>query len=131
MGTAGRPKGALNKTTLAARALLDREAEQITRKCVEMAKAGCPTALRLCLDRLLPPRREERVEVDLPEVTDATSGVEALQKLIKATTEGQVTPGEALAVANLLAQHLRAVELVALEERLDRVEQSVAERGAT
>ena len=59
VGTAGRPKGALNKTTLAARALLDREAEQITRKCVELAKAGDTTALRLCLERLLPPRREE------------------------------------------------------------------------
>ena len=64
-------------------------------------------------------------------MTDATGTLHALQKLIRATAEGQVTPGEALAVANLLAQHLRAVELVALEERLDRVEQSVTERGAT
>src|SRR5215218_4900464 len=37
-GNPGRPKGARNKTTLAVDALLDGEAEAITRTAVEMAK---------------------------------------------------------------------------------------------
>ena len=53
----GRPKGALNKATLATQALLDGEAEALTRKAVELAKDGNPVALRLCLERLLPPGR--------------------------------------------------------------------------
>jgi len=45
----GRPKGALNKATLASQALLDGEAEALTRKVVELAKNGNRVALRLCL----------------------------------------------------------------------------------
>ena len=45
----GRPKGSLNKSTLATQALLDGEAEALTRKVVELAKEGNPVALRLCL----------------------------------------------------------------------------------
>jgi hypothetical protein len=53
----GRPRGARNKTTLAVEALLDGEAEALTRKAIERALEGDTTALRLCLDRLLPPRK--------------------------------------------------------------------------
>src|SRR5215475_9848913 len=55
---AGRPKGARNKSTLAAEALLDGEAEALTRKAVEMALGGDTVALRLCLERLVPPRKD-------------------------------------------------------------------------
>ncbi len=41
----GRPRGARNKTTLAIEALLDGEAETITRKAIELAKAGDMSAL--------------------------------------------------------------------------------------
>lgn len=58
-GQSGNPsglaKGALNKATLASQTLLDGEAEALTRKAVELAKEGNPVALRLCLERLLPP----------------------------------------------------------------------------
>lgn len=53
----GRPKGVLNKATLASQTLLDGEAEAMTRKVVELAKDGNLAALRLCLERLLPPGR--------------------------------------------------------------------------
>ena len=49
-----RPKGARNRATLAAETLLDGEAEALTRKAVELALAGDTTALRLCLERVLP-----------------------------------------------------------------------------
>src|SRR4029077_7685570 len=38
----GRPKGSRNRTTLAAEALLDGEAEQLTRKAIELAKGERP-----------------------------------------------------------------------------------------
>jgi Family of unknown function (DUF5681) len=47
----GRPKGSLNATTLAAQALLEGEAEALTRKAIDLAKGGDITALRLCIDR--------------------------------------------------------------------------------
>src|SRR5262245_61104396 len=64
----GRPKGARNKTTLAVEALLDEEGAALTRKAVEKALEGDITALRFCLDRVLPPRRDRPVAFDLPKI---------------------------------------------------------------
>ena len=53
-GNSGRPKGARHKATQAIQALLDGEGAALTRKAIELALAGDATALRLCLDRILP-----------------------------------------------------------------------------
>jgi hypothetical protein len=58
---AGRPKGARNRTTLAAEAILEGEAEALTRKAIELALAGDVIALKLCLERLMRPRKERSV----------------------------------------------------------------------
>ena len=42
----GRPKGARNKTTLAAQMLLDGEAEALTRKVIDMALEGDLVAIK-------------------------------------------------------------------------------------
>jgi Family of unknown function (DUF5681) len=59
----GRPVGSRNRKTLAAAVLLAGEAEALTRKAVELALAGDPTALRLCIERILPPCRERAVSL--------------------------------------------------------------------
>src|ERR1700737_1634281 len=51
-----------NKTTIAAAALLAGEAEALTRRAVELALVGDPTAMRLCIERILPPCRERTVK---------------------------------------------------------------------
>jgi hypothetical protein len=56
----GRPAGARNKATQTAELLLDGEAEALTRRAVELALAGDGMALRLCLERIIPPRRVEQ-----------------------------------------------------------------------
>lgn len=53
-GNPGRPKGARNKATTAALALLEGQAEALTQRAVEMALAGDTVALRLCMGN--PPR---------------------------------------------------------------------------
>ena len=53
---AGKPKGARHRATLAAEALLDGEAEALTRKVIELALEGNIFALKICLDRILPAR---------------------------------------------------------------------------
>lgn len=63
---AGRPLGSRNKATMAVENLLDAEAEAITRKAIELAKDGDMTAVRLCLERILPPRRDRPVIFELP-----------------------------------------------------------------
>src|SRR5271167_839746 len=55
---AGKPPGARNRATLAAEKLLDGEAEALTRKAIERANEGDGVALKMCLDRIIPVRRE-------------------------------------------------------------------------
>ena len=70
-GNPGRPKGARHRITRAAEALLDGETEALTRKAIELALAGDGMALRLCLERILPPRKERPVDIELPSLTGA------------------------------------------------------------
>jgi hypothetical protein len=79
----GRPKGSRNKTTLIAEALRSGEAEALTRKIVERAMHGDAVALRICLDRLLPRRRDRCVEFELPELA-AGEVVEAARAVLAA-----------------------------------------------
>jgi hypothetical protein len=52
LGNSGRPSGSRNKATLALEALLDGEAEALTRKAIEMALEGDTTVMRLVMDRI-------------------------------------------------------------------------------
>ena len=96
----GRPAGTRNKALLAMEALLDGEAEAITRVAVERAKEGDTTALRLCLERILPPRKDRPVSFSLPQlgtVTDAPAATAAIVAAVAAAditvTEGSDSPG--------------------------------------
>ncbi len=77
----GRPQGSRNKATLAIEELLDGEAEGLTRKAVELAMEGDTTALRLCLDRLCPPRKDRPVSFDLPTMKVPADAVAALRRI--------------------------------------------------
>ena len=47
------------------------EGEALTRKAVELALAGDPAALRLCLERIVGPYRECAVEFTMPPIRNA------------------------------------------------------------
>ena len=93
----GKPKGARNRATLAAEALLDGEAEALTRKCIELGLAGDPTALRLCMERLVPARRERPLSFALPPVASVEDTNEAIGGVLTALAEGLVSLTEARA----------------------------------
>ena len=84
----GRPKGSRNKTTLAAENLLEGEADAIMRKLVEKAKDGDSTALRLCLERMLPPRRDRSVSFELDEIKSPADAVRASSSVLAACADG-------------------------------------------
>src|SRR5215467_14292404 len=85
----GRPAGCRNKATIALEALLDGEGEAMTRKAIELALAGSETALRLCLERLVPPRRERLVRLRLPaDLTTATGTSRATGSVLRAVAQG-------------------------------------------
>jgi len=75
--------------------LLDGEAETLTRKAVKLALAGDTVALRLCLDRILSPRRERPVRFKLPELASAADASKAMEAITVAVARGELTPAEA------------------------------------
>ena len=121
-GNPGRPKGARHRITRVAEALLDGEAEALTRKAVDLALAGDGMALRLCLERILPPRKERPVDIVLPALIGPQDAVAASAALLAAVAAGEIAPGEASVVGRLLELHLRAVEAHDLEARLAALE---------
>ncbi len=100
----GRPKGARNKTTIAVEALLEGEAEALTRKAIERALAGDGLALRLCMDRIAPPRRDRPTPFDLPKLAEAADARAAFAAVVRAVAEGELTPSEAVTLAGLIEQ---------------------------
>ena len=124
----GKPKGARNKATLAAEALLDGEAEAITRKAIELAKGGDITAIRLCLERIIPPRKERPVGASHLPCIDAVEDLPGAQvAIIRAVATGDLLPGEASAMAGLFEGYRRTIETIEFEKRLMALERKSEE----
>ena len=119
---AGRRVGCRNKTTLAAATLLAGEAEALTRKAVELALSGDPTAMRLCIERILPPCRERTVKFVLPPIESAADIAPAMKAVTSALAGGMITPGEAATIAAVVDTFVRAIETSDFERRLQLVE---------
>jgi hypothetical protein len=91
-GNPGRPKGSRHKHVLAIQDLLDGEAETLGRKAIDLALAGDTTALRLCIERIAPARKDSPVAFDLPTMTNAQQAASAAQGVLQAVSLGDMTP---------------------------------------
>lgn len=120
----GNRKGSRHKVTRAVEALLEGEHEALTRKAIEQALDGDGTALRLCLDRIAPPRKDAPISFALPPIRSAEDTVTASSALLLAVAEGEVTPDEAGRVMALLTAHKTLVEAGDLEARIAALEES-------
>jgi len=121
-GNPGKPKGARHKTTRAVEALLDGQSEAITQKAVDLALAGDTTSLRLCLERIAPPRKDAPVLFDLPPMETAHDAAVAAQAVLAAVAGGDLTPIEGAVVMGLVEQYRRTLELSEFERRLIALE---------
>jgi hypothetical protein len=122
----GRPLGARHKATLAAEALLDGEAEGLTRKCIEAALHGDGAAMRICMDRILPPRKERPVSFRLPPLKSAEDAAAAMAAITDALAVGELTLSEAAEASAMVERFTRALEVGEFEKRLKALEQASA-----
>ncbi len=125
----GKPRGARHRATVAAEALLDGEAEALTRRAVELALEGDTTALRLCLERVLPPRKGRPINFTLPKMTNTGDLRAAALAILGAVSEGDISPEEAAAVAPLIEGVRKTMETDELSRRLEALEQALEGRG--
>ena len=94
-GNPGRPKGARNRTTQMIESLFQDEAEDVSRKAVELAKLGRIDAIKLVLDRACPARKGRTVEgLALPAMETLADAVAAMSAIARAVAAGIVTIDE-------------------------------------
>jgi len=122
-GNPGRPPGSQNRTTLLAAALLEGEAEELVRKGVALAKAGDVVMLKFLLGRILP--KERSVRVDLPPPDGDFDAVDAIGAILVAAGAGQILPSEASALASIVAEYARIIDITELRERLENIEKDI------
>jgi hypothetical protein len=119
---AGKPLGSRNKVTLMLEELLQGEAEAITRKAIAKAKVGDPGALRLCLDRLVAPRKNRPVQFEFPKLERSADAAAASLALVEAVAAGDLTPYEASQLSNVLDAFTRSLQTGEFEQRLTQLE---------
>jgi hypothetical protein len=123
----GRPTGSRNRATLMAEQFLEDESEQLVRQAVSLAKGGNILALRLCLERILPARRERTITVDLSPAQNALDIAANYQELLAAVSDGRITPGEAQSLSEVLDRKARLFETVDTARRLQALEEHGSE----
>lgn len=126
---AGRRPGSRNRATLAAEILLQGQSEALTQTAVERALAGSDFALKICLDRILAPRRERTVRFALPPIDSPADLAAALGAIAAAVAEGALTPGEACNLSQVAATFIKAIETADFENRLQAIEQHDVSRS--
>jgi hypothetical protein len=99
---AGRPKGARNRATLAAEALVADNAEELTARLVAAGLAGDGATLRFLLGRFLPAAKDRSITLDVAAGQEADF-VHLHTLLVRAMADGEITPQEALAAARVIA----------------------------
>src|SRR5262249_42559626 len=122
----GKPKGCRNASTILFDELLKDSAKELIEKAIEMAKGGDGPALRLCIDRLAPPRKDRPVWFDLPEMKEAKDAVNASAAIVAAVAAGDLTPSEAAELSKVVDGYSRSLHTVEFEERLSKLEKAMA-----
>lgn len=114
----GRPKGIPDKRTVYREALQDR-ATEIVEALVDKALEGDTTALRICVDRIVPALKS----VDSPVSIELSGSLSAQgQQVLSAIGTGRLAPGEGTALMSTLQAQARLVETDEILERIERLE---------
>jgi hypothetical protein len=95
----------------------------ITQKAVDAAINGDMAAIKMIMDRMLPPARSRPISIELPPITDIASVSIAQSEILKAVTEGDLLLEEAEALTGLLEARRRSFEAADLEERIKQLEE--------
>lgn len=121
---AGKPKGARDKRT-ELRALLQPHAEDLVQKAVELAKAGDVSALRICIDRLIPPLKEDRLAIKLPSLADIQGCRDAQAMVIEAVSKGDLLPAQGEQLSAMIEFQRKGLEGAEIMARLAAIEEKL------
>ncbi|SPF42618.1 conserved hypothetical protein [Syntrophobacter sp. SbD1] len=120
----GRPKGSRNRTTLIAQAVLDVQAEALVKAAVELALKGNPACLKICLERLLPLKKDAPIDFRLPEMGSSADIPKLFASVRTTLDEGGITPSEARTLIDMTGVFHKLIESVEFEHRLSALEET-------
>ena len=106
---------------------MDGQATALTQKAIDLALAGDMAAIRLCLDRILPPRKDRPVTFALPPIESAQDAAATVSAVLAAVAAGEITPADAGEISKLIEAYVRAFETAELAERLERLERMTSQ----
>lgn len=98
----GRPKGARNKATILAEAMLISRTERIMKMWLDMAESGHQGYTRDAVNRLLPIQRQRPIQFSLPELNDTASILKAYDTVANGLSNGELTADEANCLLRLI-----------------------------
>jgi len=125
----GRPEGSRNRATIMAQSLLDGQAEELIQKCVQMALDGDGTAMRLCIERLVPPRKDRPINLELPQMECVEDTVKAMAVISSGVGDGELTPSEGQVLSGMVENYRKAIETTELEQRISELEGKAKRNG--
>ena len=74
------------------------------------------------MDRIDPPPKDTAVTFSMPIMSNALDAAEAAGSVLRAVSEGELTPIEATRVMGLIDRYRRTLELTEIEKRLQALE---------
>ena len=119
----GRPRGSRNKGVRVSQAMLDSHAEGLTKRCLLLAHQGQPTALRLCMERIMPAQRQCTVQFKLPPTKTVADLAAASDSVLSGVARGELTPAEGQAFSGMLEDRRSMIETQELELRIRTLEE--------
>jgi hypothetical protein len=123
----GRPPGSRNKLTQFLGDLATHRVLKIWQVVADEAEGGDMRAASLIISRTHP-IRDRSVVLDLPKIESSGDIVHAQAALIAAMARGEITPGEAASIANVLETQRRAIETHDHEVRIRALAEKQASR---
>ncbi len=104
----GKPKGALNKRPPLTK-LLEPHAEALVAKMLELALAGDPVALRLCIERLIPKADQKQVVAVVPDLSDLETS-KIIPALLKSLAGQEISVPEIKCLMDIFTAHDETVQ---------------------
>jgi len=122
---AGRPKG-IKDRRVALREKLLPHADQLIEMVTTFAKSGDMAAMKIIMDRLIPPLKEEPIHVTIPKIESAADCTQAQAAVVNAVAAGDMLPSEGQAISNLIEAQRRTFETTELAQQMRDLHEEIS-----
>jgi hypothetical protein len=111
-----------HKASIIAESLLDGRCKHVTRRAIELALGGDIQALKMCLERILPPVRERPCTFKLPPISTAAEAAACMAQVLEGLASGEILPGEGAALGAAISGYVKILGTTEIEARISALE---------